>query len=281
MHALQLNAHDFFQDKVCLITGASSGIGYEIAKHLAPVRGVRLILLGRDADALNELERHLEGVRHHIIIEDLATIHAVSAVREKIPSGMTPSILINNAGVGLYGSLWQQDEKALSEIMLLNMHNLVMLTRAFIPHMISLGSGGILNIASIASFLPCPGAAVYGASKAFLKSFTEALRSELKPFGIHTVCYHPAGTRTQWLKRASQGKVVHRMKEDDPVRIALFALKALTKNASNRIPGIKKTLMVRILSFLPKDFVADFMYKKTLSEVLKNPEFPPVLTHRA
>lgn len=265
---LRAKARDFFKDRVCLVTGASSGIGYEIAKLLASVKGVRLVLVGRNADALKELARHLEGVSHQILIEDLATIHAVTSIREKIAADMAPSIVINNAGVGLYGRIWQQDEKALSEMMLLNIHTLVLLTRAFIPRMIAVRSGGILNIASIASFLPCPGAAVYGASKAFLKSFTEGLRAELKPFGIHTVCYHPAGTRTQWLQRASQGKVVHRLKEDDPDLIASLALQALAKNETNRIPGLKKTGMVRLLSYLPKDFVADFLYQKTKAEVL-------------
>lgn len=267
MIQLSRSTQKFFEGQSCLITGASSGIGYELAILLSSVPGIKLILLGRNSDALRQLEARLSNVPHLLLVQDLATIGATHSIKNKIPPSMTPSIIINNAGIGLYGDLWQQDETALSEMLLLNIHNLVLLTRTFLPNMVMNKRGGVLNIASIASFLPSPGLTVYGASKAFLKNFTEGLRAELKPFGLHIVCYHPAGTKSQWLHRASQGKLTFRHKEDAPDHIAWLALNAFSENKTNQIPGFLKSLMVRIMSILPKDFLATLMYQRVTNEV--------------
>ncbi|MBI4405756.1 MAG: SDR family NAD(P)-dependent oxidoreductase [Deltaproteobacteria bacterium] len=256
----------FYEGKTVLITGANSGIGLELSKCLSTVNGIKLVLVGRNAAAFVPLQKELDlrKVPYLIEIADLSNRGAAVLLKERLGKNWQPSIVINNAGVGLYGECWQQDNEALLEMMHTNMCAVVLLSKLFVPQMIEQGSGGILNIASIASFVPCPGLGVYGATKAFVKAFTESLREEVRPYGIRAVCFHPAGTRTQWLARATHGAVSeHRIPPHEPSEVALLALRALADNQSNRIAGFSNWLMVRVLSLLPRDWVARRVFKRT------------------
>ena len=195
---------EFYENKNILITGASSGIGREMVEKLASVEGTGLVLLGRDKKALAEGENTiLKGHdKYQIFIRDLSNLESLFNIKENLKSDLVPDVLVNNAGVGLYGRFWKQDMAEIDGMMKVNINSLVYLTHTFLPAMIKKRSGGILNIASISSFVPCPGLNVYGATKTFVKAFTEGLRVETESKGIHVVCYHPAGTDTKWHKRA-------------------------------------------------------------------------------
>ncbi len=164
-----------------LITGASAGLGVEFAHRFA-ARGANLVLVARRADRLEALATELRGA-HGIIVTvlpaDLAAPGVGASLHQELTNrGITVDSLINNAGFGTHGAFVDEDlERVTSEIQL-NIATLVELTHTFLPDLLT-GRGALVNIASTASFQPTPGMAVYGASKAFVLNFTEALWPKL------------------------------------------------------------------------------------------------------
>ena len=173
--------------KTALITGSSSGIGYELAKIHAR-NGDNLVLVALDKDKLDELKAELEAkhkVSVHTIGKDLTIQGAVDAVYDELKKQNIPvDYLINNAGFGDFGLFAESDWSKQESMINLNITALAHFTRLFLPAMIERGSGRILNVASTASFQPGPTMAVYFATKAFVLSFSEALSNELKDKGM-------------------------------------------------------------------------------------------------
>lgn len=190
-----------------LITGANSGIGLECARILADL-GYQLILVARSKERLQEaIDTLPEDTEAHMIVSDLslpsAALEVVTGVREL---GLTVDVLINNAGVGLYGRFLDTDPVKEEDMMQLNMVTLVQLTRYILPDMVQRGSGRILNVASTAAFFPGPLMTVYYASKAFVLSFSEGLAEELKGTGVTVTALCPGPTSTGFAKTAEMGK---------------------------------------------------------------------------
>jgi len=193
-------------NKTALITGASSGIGYELARCFARDR-TNLVLVARDEPKLQKIAEELRagsGITVKVIRADLARAVAPAEVyRETQKEGITVDYLVNNAGFGLLGFFLETDLQAELDMMQVNMTSLVHLTKLYLQDMRKQGSGGVLNVASTAAFQPGPLMCIYYASKAFVLSFTEAIANELHGTGIIVTALCPGPTATDFQRRAN------------------------------------------------------------------------------
>jgi len=185
--------------EVALVTGASSGIGAEFAKQLS-ARGYELILVARRAERLEELASQLPG-SVHVIPCDLAN-DAASLPRKVAEQGLQVDVLVNNAGFGTHGRFTTVDTARDAELVRLNCEALVTLTHAFLPGMLERGRGGVITVASTAGMQPIPYEATYSASKAFARTFSDALNGELRGTGVRALCVNPGPVPTEWQKVA-------------------------------------------------------------------------------
>lgn len=190
-----------YSDQTVLITGASSGIGQEFARALA-ARGATVVLVARRRDRLDELAGELRsayGVTVEVIAYDLASPTAGPDLRAAVAErGLRVTSLINNAGFGTFGSFGDEDPERLAQEIAVDVTAPVQLTSAFLPDLVAAGNGFLINIASMAAYAPTPRMAVYGASKAFVLSFTEALWSELRDSGVKVFALSPGATDTEF-----------------------------------------------------------------------------------
>jgi short-subunit dehydrogenase len=181
--------------QVALVTGASSGIGAEIAKQLSQ-RGYELILVARRAERLEQLASELPG-QTHVIPCDL--VNDASSLPAKVADmGLEVDVLVNNAGFGTHGHFQDIDSARDAEQVRLNCEAVVTLTHAFLPRMIDQGSGGIITVASTAGMQPIPYETTYSASKAFARTFSDALSGELRGTGVRVLCVNPGPVPTEW-----------------------------------------------------------------------------------
>ena len=189
-----------------LITGASTGIGRELAQ-IAAANNYDVVLTARTAQSLQSTATTIERTtarNPHIFPIDLAQPNAAQTLFADITrAGLTLDVLINNAGFGLLGKFADLPEAAQMEMIQLNIGALTQLTRLALPGMIERRTGYILNIASTAAFQPGPLMAIYYASKAYVVSFSEALHNEVKGTGVSVCCLCPGATRTEFQKRAA------------------------------------------------------------------------------
>jgi hypothetical protein len=194
-----------YRGSTVLITGASSGIGAEFAAQLA-VRGANLILVARRADRLEALKADLAtkyGVTVTAIPADLTVPGAPSTLAAKIAkAGLPVHSLINNAGFGSHNLFEDEDAARIHDEVALNVAVVVDLTKAFYDELLRHGTGVLVNVASTAGFQPIPRMAVYGASKAFVLSFTEALWFEARPHGLKVMALCPGATETEFFEVA-------------------------------------------------------------------------------
>jgi short-subunit dehydrogenase len=181
--------------KTALVTGASSGIGEQFARHLS-AGGHDVILVARRADRLEKLAAELPRAAH-VIPHDLATDAA--GLKPKVDElGVDVDLLVNNAGFGTYGRFTDIDPARDAEQIRLNCEAVVTLTHAFLPAMLDRGRGGVIVVASTAGMQPLPYEAVYSASKAFALRFTEALWEELRGTGVRALAVNPGPVPTEW-----------------------------------------------------------------------------------
>jgi short-subunit dehydrogenase len=190
-----------YSHRTALITGASSGLGAEFARQLA-ARGADLVLVARRADRLEALAdelREAHGVAVTPIALDLSTPGAAAELTGRLEGlGIDVHTLVNNAGFGMYGPFAAADGARITEQVQLNVAALVDLSRALFPTLTAHGDGALINIASTAAYQPIPSMAVYGATKAFVLSFTEALWKEAQPSGLRVLALSPGATRTEF-----------------------------------------------------------------------------------
>ena len=195
-----------YSSKLSLVTGASSGIGKAIAADLAS-RGSNLILTARSKDRLEALAAELHADRRlkvEVITLDLAADGAPQRLFEEVGRrGLSVDLLVNNAGFGKWGSFLDDDRPTYAEMMSLNMRAVVGLCHLFLPSMTAKGDCGILNVGSTASFIPVPWSAVYGATKAFVLSFSEALAYEYRDRGVQVTILCPGNTQSNFSKVAN------------------------------------------------------------------------------
>lgn len=189
---------------VTLITGASDGIGAELA-HVFAANGHELVLVARRQDklqALADLIKMTSGKAPLVITLDLIKPDAISLLVAQLnAAGLSIQYLINNAGFGLMGRIAELNATEQLDIVKLNSQALTALTLEFLPQLIQ-HKGGLLNVASVAAFMPGPGFTIYYATKAYVRSFTEGLAEELKPFGVKVSCLCPGPVATGFQARA-------------------------------------------------------------------------------
>ncbi|MEM7063742.1 MAG: SDR family oxidoreductase [Cyanobacteria bacterium P01_B01_bin.77] len=249
--------------KTALITGASGGIGYELAKVFAS-HDYDLILVARSTDKLLQLQTDLaqsHDIQTHVISQDLSQSDSPSALFDQIQQQeLTVGVLVNNAGFGDYGPFASADWAKQSALLQLNMVTLTQLTRLFLPLMLERGSGKILNVASTAAFQPGPFMATYYASKSYVMSFTEALAHELKDTGVTATVLCPGPTRgTDFQARAELGDVdfFTKLKLPTAAEVAQFGYDALDRNQRVAVHGLLNRLLVLTNRFMPRQTVTN------------------------
>jgi short-subunit dehydrogenase len=228
-----------------LVTGASSGIGAAFARALA-ARGVRLLLTAPAAERerLEELAGALSaghGVECAVVTADLAERDGAEALHAAAQElAFAPDLLVNNAGVGASGPFTTLGLDTQLPIVHVNVEALVRLTGLFLPSMVGRGAGAIVNVASTAAFQPVPYFAVYSASKAFVRSFGEALWAECEAAGVRvtTVCSGPVETPFIGATDSAPGRRAHLIQADDLVRETLGALEQRRARTVLRMPGL-------------------------------------------
>lgn len=192
-------------DDTALVTGASSGIGTEIARELAR-RGHGLTLVARREDRLKELAGELSSrhqVRVEVVAADLSDREARDDLADQVNSrGLSVSVLVNNAGFGSAGEFAEADRERQVQMVALNCEAVVDLTARFLPPMVEEGSGAVLNIASSSAYQPIAWSATYAATKAFVLHFSEALHEELKGTGVTVTAVCPGPVHTEFVDAA-------------------------------------------------------------------------------
>jgi uncharacterized protein len=245
--------------RCALITGASSGLGEEYALQLAE-RCHQMILVARRGDRLMSLAKKLAN-EHDINIRcfevDLSNTEQRNQFAKKlIEEGINPDLLINNAGLGDYGSFVDSSWEKLQSMLRVNIEALTHLIHLFLPKMISDNHGAIINVSSIASLLPIPDFAVYAASKAYVTSFSEALRIELKEFGVKVLAVCPGPVKTEFGQVAghkSNGEV-SKIKEFFYVpkeQVVAESIMAMDANQARLYPSWKITAAAIAITALP------------------------------
>ncbi|HEY0236609.1 MAG TPA: SDR family oxidoreductase [Afipia sp.] len=245
-------------DRVTLITGASSGIGAELARIFA-AKGHRVALVARRADKLAELAGSIVaagGVQPAVIVCDLQKPDAGNLIVSQLQAqNLDVEILVNNAGFGLFGLSADLDRERQLAMIDLNVRALTDLSLRFSENVVR-NKGGILNVSSIAAFLPGPGMAVYYASKAFVLSFTEALRGELGRHGVKVTALCPGPVPTEFQQRAGFAPGLDSAVLNVPARdVAAAGYRGLMKNRQVVLPGLGIRLIPFFLRFAPRNLV--------------------------
>jgi uncharacterized protein len=200
--------------KTALVTGASAGIGEAIAEELV-AHGVRTVVVARRSDRLEQMAKQSTLVEP--LVADLLTSEGCEIVRARLTDPNAPiELLVNNAGYGYSGNVADLPREGAVGMVDLNVRALTDLTQAVLPSMVAANRGWILQVSSVASFQPGPGAAIYSATKAYVTSFTEALHEELRSTNVNVCALCPGFTRTEF-------HAVSNMTDDDITRVPGFA----------------------------------------------------------
>lgn len=254
--------------KRVLITGATSGIGYEFSKIFIE-EGYDAILVGRNLESLKELEKFSQDKNGSVYIykldlsKDLNIDFLYKDIKEKIGE---VNILINNAGIGLNGEFNDLSWDKQLDIINVNIIALTKLTKLILKDMVLRKEGKILNVASTGSYQPGPLISVYYASKAYVLSFSEALREEVKEKGIDIVTLCPGATKTNFSKRAGKEDLNVAMSAKD---VAYCGYKALMKNRAICIPGFMNKILIFLSKVSPTVLNAKMVKKIQLKAINK------------
>ncbi len=244
----------------CLITGASSGIGYELAKLFAR-DGHDLVLVARRLEKLKQLASALESefkVKTLILARDLSVAGAAEEIYDTIKKrGISINCLVNNAGFLVYGEFsrnaWEDELRMLQ----VNLTALLHLTKLFLPEMVGNKYGMIMNLGSIGSFSPGPLNALYCATKSFVLSFSEALGEELRGSGVSVTALCPGGTKTEFAERADIGRTfIHTFGVLSARKVAAIGYQALMSGKRVCVPGLLNRMIVFLIRFSPRGLVA-------------------------
>jgi short-subunit dehydrogenase len=251
-------------NKYALITGASGGIGYELAKLFAADK-YNLVLVSRNQQELDNKAAELrqQGIEVITIAKDLFNRQEAFDLYDEVKSrGLHIDVLVNDAGQGLYGEFKDTDINRELSIIDLNIASLVILTKQFLQDMVARNEGKILQLASIASKVPGPWQSVYHGTKAFVLSFTEAIREELKDTNITITALMPGATDTDFFDKA--GMQDSKMVEDksslsNPADVAKDGYEALQDGKDKIISGFKNKVMIASTNLTPDSTVAHLM----------------------
>jgi short-subunit dehydrogenase len=242
-----------------LVTGASGGIGYELARLFARDRH-HLVLVARSADKLAhvavELQTH--GITVKTIAVDLSCPPALKFVFDQLQrEGIAIDILINNAGFGAFGEFANMPEEEIAGQINLNITALTELTRLFLPPMLARHRGRIMNVASIAGFQPGPLMAVYYATKAYVISFSEAIANELGNSGVTVTCFCPGATHTGFARRAGteKSRLFQQFAAMSAEKVALDGYRAVMEGRTLAVSGVHNWALAESTRFVPRKVV--------------------------
>src|SRR5271169_2354791 len=242
-----------------LITGASGGIGYELAKLFARDHH-NLVLVARSTDKLAQVATELQahGITVKTVALDLAQPPAPKFLFDQLQrEGIAIDILINNAGFGAFGEFAQMPEEEIRGQIDLNITALTTLTRLFLPPMVQRRSGRIMNVASTAGFQPGPLMAVYYATKAYVISFSEAIANELHATGVTVTCFCPGATHTGFAQRAGteKSRLFKQLGAMSAEKVALDGYRAVMEGRSLAISGVHNWAVAQSTRFAPRKMV--------------------------
>jgi uncharacterized protein len=248
-----------YRGSTALVTGASSGLGAEFATQLA-ARGCNIVLVARREDRLRDLAARIGeqfGVTVTVIAADLSRPDAAESLRQQLDDqGIVVDLLVNNAGFGLKADFIEADPERITEMVQLNVGTLVALTRSFLPDLVRAGRGAVVNIASTGAFQPCPSMAVYGATKAFVLNFSEAVAYENRDSGVQVLVVCPGATSTEF--RSVSG--LHADRSDrgsqTPEQVVQATLQALDKGRTGcMVSGARNSVMTKLVGVMPRRLV--------------------------
>ncbi len=267
---------------IVLITGASSGIGRELARLFAADQ-YELILIARDRTRLEAVAAELhQKYRVPIRVEvcDLGDAAALERLISNFESGrQRVDVLVNNAGFGVEGSFAFTEWKSEKSMLDVNVLALVRLTKAFLPQMLARRTGKILQVASVAAFCPGPYLSLYFASKAFVLSFSEALSSEVREFGVTITTLCPGPTETGFLARLGTGSNIFKgLRLATPEQVAALGFRAVMEGRRVTIHGLGYRILIALVGwvprFVPLAILSWILKKKVRLGALKSKNFP-------
>ncbi|HEU4415509.1 MAG TPA: SDR family oxidoreductase [Candidatus Angelobacter sp.] len=253
-----------------LITGASSGIGLDLAHLMAPA--FDLIITARKQVELEKIGNDLEanhGNRVHVIAADLARSTAPAELFAEIDRrGLRVGVLVNNAGFGSYGLFSENDSQSALEMVQVNIAALTALSRLALPGMLQRKQGRIMNVASTAGFQPGPLMAVYYATKAYVISFSEAIANELKGSGVTVTCLCPGATETEFARRANmEDSRLFKMGAMRSMDVAKAGYQGMMKGKTMVIPGVMNKILAQSVRVSPRKLVT--MVSRSVQERVK------------
>jgi len=250
--------------KYALVSGASSGIGWHISRELAN-RGYPLIALSNQAKQLESLKEDLEGaysISVVILVIDLAREGAAKEVYEFCMANQYEvEVLVNNAGILVYGEAVEVESHKVGDILQLHMNTPAMLCHFFGKEMVRRNRGYILNVSSISAVMPYPTISFYGPSKTFLRYFTRALRTEMKSYNIKVSCLIPGATATPLYANNPRANIPLALKlgiMKKPEVVARAGVNALFRGRAERIPGVLNKLVVYLFPYIPRFVISWF-----------------------
>lgn len=246
--------------RTALITGASGGIGMELAKEFAK-DNKDLILVARSEAKLQELATQFHaqfGVAVHILVKDLSNYSSAKEIAEWCAQkNIAVDYLVNNAGFGDFGFFHESDWAKQEQMINLNITTLTYLTRLFLPAMVQRKYGRILNVASTAAFQPGPTMSVYYATKAYVLHFSEAISNELKGTGVTVTALCPGATESDFQNKAAmqESKLVKGKKLPGSAEVAAYGYRSMKKGKVVAIHGIMNYLLANSIRFAPRALV--------------------------
>lgn len=252
-----------------LITGASSGIGYEMAQQLAALK-YNLILTARSEDKLETMQNDLSskyGISVHYIAKDLGdTAQAMELYNNVKSANYQVSHLVNNAGFGNYGSFLETSLEEELNMIDLNISSLVVLTKMFARDMVARKSGRIMNVSSLLAFLPFPYQSVYSATKSFVQAFSETLAAELEGSGVVVTTLAPGITETAFISSEMRGMNHLKSSKPTPVKtVAAAGVKLLLHGKGKKIVGFQNRFNSILARIMPSS--AMMTVKKKLASI--------------
>ena len=265
--------HDETNRKVALVTGASGGIGREIAEILLR-KGYDLLLVARSIDKLDATREDFKRIDGQRVV----TVLQADLSREDSPrmifdfandSNLTVDILVNNAGVGMSGAIEDYCDDTLLDMLLLNTFSLTALCKYFVPQMKARRSGYILNIASLAGYQPVPNISAYAASKSYVLNFSDAIAMELEDYGISVSCFSPGHTDTDWFDRANIGedsKFYAKKTRVSPKDVAQSAVESMFNKKLSSIHGFKNNALAFLNRLSPTRKMTARISKKLVAK---------------
>jgi short-subunit dehydrogenase len=244
------------RDGAVIVTGASSGIGEEIAREFAR-RGYQLVLVARRADRLHRLADEMGGLAH-VVPADLSLPADRTALYDQVSAlGLVADVLINNAGMSNLGPVAASDVAAELRLVEVDVSAVVDLCSRFVPDMVARGRGAVLNVASVGAFGPVPGQATYGAAKTFVLSYTDAISQELRGTGVTAATLCPGPVRTGFGERIGipddeAEKSLPKFLWKQPDDVARIAIEGLASGKRVIVPGVPNRIAAMLNHHLPR-----------------------------